>query len=495
MTTTTAPRTYGNFKPARRRLIGGMGPLGVAVAAAFAMLTLFTLSVIGFQAAIVVAVFGVVVVVPLMVRWGGRTIAERVARRALVGLGRLGRQHVYRAGVVSRIPGRTRLPGLLHDSQVVEVETGRADYPRVGIVILPRVKHFSVSLRCDTSGTDLVDSETIDTWVARTGGWLRSLSEEPGLIQAQVTVETAPDPGTRLAAAVSAQVTDAAPDLARSVLEQVVSEYPRAAPQVDTRVTLTWALPKPRRPRSGGPRRAMTPDEMCVRIASRLPGLMEMLRGTGAGDTRPMAPEELAAVCRSAYDPAAASLLSTDSAEAVAWVDAGPVAAHEEWDHYRHDSGVSMSWGLAEAPRGIIHATVLPRLMAATPGLLRKRVTMVWHPMTPEQAANAVDMDVRDARFRAAQKARPGARELADIASANAVAAAEAEGEGQIRFSLMVTATVGSVDELDAAEDTVRQLSASTRLRLRPQYGSQAAAFAAGLPVGVVLSRHAHIPS
>lgn len=491
----TTARTYGNFKPARRRLVGGMGPVGVSVAALAATLTLLTLSLIGFQAAIVVASLGVVCVVPLMVRWEGRTLAERGARRVLVGITRLGRQHVYRAGVVSRIPGATRLPGLLYQSKVVEVETGRADYPRVGIVILPKVKHFSVTLRCDTSGTDLVDPDTVDTWVGRTAAWLRSLSEEPGLIQAQTTVETAPDPGTRLANAVARQVTDQAPPLARSVLAQVVEEYPRAAPQVDTRVTLTFALPKPRKPRSGGPRKVMTEDEMCVRIATRLPGLMEMLRGTGAGEVRPMTPEELAMVCRAAYDPAAATLLSTAPEDTVPWVSAGPVAATEEWDHYRHDSGVSMSWGLAEAPRGIIHATVLPRLMAASAGLLRKRVTILWHPMTPEQAARAVDMDVRDARFRAAQKARPGAREMVDVASADATALAEAEGEGQIKFSLLVTATVGDVDSLDTAEDTVRQLSASTRLRLRPVYGGQAAAFAAGLPVGIVLTQHAHIPS
>jgi hypothetical protein len=492
---TTAARTYGNYKPTRRRLVGGMGPVGIGVAATFAVLALLTLTVFGFAAALAVASLGVAIVAPLMVRWQGRTVAERAGRRLLVAIARAGQHHVYRAGVVSRIPGNTRLPGLLFASRVVEVETGRADYPRVGIVILPRTKHFSVTLRCDTSGTDLVDAETVDTWVARTGAWLRSLSEEPGLVQAQVTVETAPDPGTRLASSVAQQLTETTPQLARQVLEQVVGEYPRAAPQVDTRVTFTFQLPKPRKPRSGGPRRTMTEDEMCVRIATRLPGLMEMLRGTGAGEASPMTPEELAIACRAAYDPGSATLLSRAPDDAVAWVDAGPVAATEKWDHYQHDSGVSMSWGLAEAPRGIIHASVLTRLMTASPGLLRKRVTIVWRPMTPEQAANAVDRDVRDARFRAGQKSRPGARELVDIASANAVAIAEAEGEGQIKFSLLVTATVADLDDLDTAEDTIRQLSASTRLRLRPLYGGQAAAFAAGLPVGIVLARHAHISS
>jgi hypothetical protein len=33
--------------------------------------------------------------------------------------------------------------------------------------------------------------------------------------------------------------------LAQDVLSEVVNEYPRAAPMVDTRVTLTFAAPKP----------------------------------------------------------------------------------------------------------------------------------------------------------------------------------------------------------------------------------------------------------
>ena len=495
-TQTPTVRTYGNFKLARRRLIGGMGPMAVALAAGFAVLTLMSLLLAGFQVALLIALAGVAIVVPMGVQWQGRTLAERASRRVLVAYGRLGREHIYRAGVVSRLPGTTRLPGLLFQSRVVDVETGRVDFPHVGIVVFPGQRQYAVSFRCDTSGTDLVDDETVDTWVARTAQWLRSLNQEPDLLQAQVTVETAPDPGTRLATAVQRQIKDGAPALARQVLEEVVREYPRAAPTVDTRVTLVFAAPKPKRPRSGGPRKSITDDEMCMRIASRLPVLIEQLSGTGAGDVQPMTAGQLAEVCRAAYDPASAVDVSVADPDTVTWVEAGPVAADERWDHYRHDSGVSMSWGLADSPRGLLYATTLPRLMQANPGLLRKRVTLLLRPMSLEQAARDVDMEVRDSRFRAAQKRRPGARDFADMAAANATAIAEAvEGEGLIRFSLVLTATVATVDDLDAAEDIVRQLSASTRLRLRPLYGGQAAAFAAGLPVGVVLHRAAHIPS
>lgn len=84
---------------------------------------------------------------------------------------------------------------------------------------------------------------------------------------------------------------------------------------------------------------------------------------------------------------------------------------------------------------------------------------------------------------------------MADVATARATATEEAAGAGLVCFSLLYTATVADIDDLDLAEDAIRDQSEATRLRLRCLYGGQAAAFAAGLPVGVVLSRMARIPT
>jgi hypothetical protein len=495
VTAVAGTRTYGNFKPARRRLIGGLGPAGVAAAAAALAAAFLAVVLAGLLTGLIVGLIGALVVAPLGVEVGGATLADRIVRRTLVSRGRSRGELVYRSGVVSRLPGGNRLPGLLWRTRVADVETGRAGWPALGIVIYPAPQRlFAITLRCDPSGLDLVDQATVDYWVAATGAWLQALGSEPDLVQAQVTVESAPDPGTALARTVADQRHPSAPTLAREVMADVVETYPRAAATTDTRVTLTFAAPRARRPRSGGPVRRVSDEEMCRRIAARLPGLAQTLRATGAGAVVPMSAGDLAAVCRAAYDPVAAAQISRAPRDTVVWADCGPVAATERWDHYLHDSGVSVTWGLAAAPRGVVHDTVLARLMAPDAALRRKRVSIVYRPLSPAATARAVDTDVRDSQFRFAQKGRPTARDIADVTAARATAAEEAAGAGLVLFTLLYTATVASVEDLDLAEDTVRDQSEATRLRLRPLFGSQAAGFAAGLPVGVVLSRMAHIP-
>ena len=490
-----AVRTYGNLKPARRRLIGGLGPAGVAAAAVALGAAFLTVVAAGLAAGLAVGLIGAVIVAPLGVELGGYTLADRIVRRALVARGRGRGETIYRSGVVSRLPGGHRLPGLLWRTRVADVETGRSGWPALGVVIYPAPHRlFAITVRCDPAGLDLVDQATVDYWVAATGAWLQALGSEPDLVQAQVTVESAPDPGTALARTVADLRHPSAPTLAQQVMADVVETYPRAAATTDTRVTLVFAAPKARRPRGGGPVRRVSDEEMCRRIAARLPGLAQTLRSTGAGAVVPMSAADLAAACRSAYDPVAAADLSRAPRDSVVWADCGPVAAEERWDHYRHDSGVSVTWGMAAAPRGVVHDTVLARLMAPDAGLRRKRVTIIYRPLSPTQTARAVDTDVRDSQFRFAQKGRPSARDLADVHAARATAAEEAAGAGLVLFTLLYTATVGSIDDLDLAEDAIRDQSEATRLRLRPLYGSQAAGFAAGLPVGVVLSRMAHIP-
>lgn len=493
--TTPVIRTYGNFKSARRQLIGSLGPIGVLAAVVVLVVAFFTMAAAGLAYGLMVGAIGAVVVGPMGVQIGGYTAAERGVRRLLWWRGRRQRRTAYRSGVVSPLPGSHRLPGLAWRSRVMDVDTDRPGWSAVGIVVYPGPpRTFSVTLRCDTSGTDLVDPETADAWVANTGAWLQALGSEPDLIQAQVTVETSPDPGTALASAVAAQVRPDVPRLAAEVLDEIVRTYPRAAAATDTRVTLTFRAPKPRRPRAGGLVRKVSDEDMCRRIASRLPGLAARLRGTGAGEVSPLSATDLARVCRAAYDPAAITDLSrVDDPAVVTWADCGPVAADEHWDHYVHDSGVSVTWGLADVPRGVLHSTVMPTMMAPDLGVAAKRVTVIYRPLTPAQASHTVDADVRDSAFQLGRKARPTARDMVAVSAAHATAREEAAGAGLVRFSVLFTVTVPGLEALDRAEDAIRDLSEITRLRLRPQYGSQAAAFTAGLPLGVVLADMAHL--
>ena len=68
-------------------------------------------------------------------------------------------------------------------------------------------------------------------------------------------------------------------------------------------------------------------------------------------------------------------------------------------------------------------------------------------------------------------------------------------GAGVVRFALLATATVSSPEVLPRALAAMDNLAAPARIHLRPVTGSQAAAFAACLPIGLVLPLHLTVPA
>lgn len=486
MTTATSKeaeeRTYGHWRLGRRPGLWGLDPIGTGLAFGFMVLTASLLSV-STTLAIWVAVVGVAALAPLMIRINGRTGLQALAARIMWWLGVLRRQHIYVSGVASRITEAHQLPGILARSVVYEVETGR--HGTVAIVVVPQSRHYTMTLRCETDGMDLVDRPVVDSRVARLAAWLAALAREPMLTQAQITIETTPDPGTRLADEVSNTTLPDAPALARQVLDDVVRRYPAGSAAVDTRVSLTFSPPTGQ---------AWKPEVMCREVATRLPHLQASLNGTGASGIRPMTANELAVTMRACYDPVVAHDLARAHDTELAWDEAGPVAAKETWNSYQHDSGVSRTWGMVEAPRGIVFASTYSRLTEPDPELLRKRVSLIYRPYGPGEAARLVERDKRDAYFEAGKKARATARDYVDVAAAEQTAAEEARGAGVVRFTVLVTATVADEAALPEAERIIRARAGEARLHLRSMTGSQAASFTAGLPGGVVLPTHASIP-
>ena len=69
------------------------------------------------------------------------------------------------------------------------------------------------------------------------------------------------------------------------------------------------------------------------------------------------------------------------------------------------------------------------------------------------------------------------------------------QGAGLLNFGMLVTATVIDAAHEADAKAAIDNLSATARLRLRIVHGSQDSAFAAALPLGLVLPRHLRIPS
>lgn len=482
------PSTFGHWRRPASPGLGNLGLLGTGLLLGGLVVSVLT-ALVSRSGAVVVLAAVALVLLPLALRRDGRSGLQRLTARLAWWYGVRTRRHLYRSGIVSLVPGgRHLLPGLAAASVLHEALDA---YERpFGLLEVPATGHYSAVLRCEADGAALVDAEQVESWVAAWGDWLSALAHEPSLVAAAVTVEAAPDPGTRLEDEVARQLHPAAPVLAREVLQEVVRSYPAGSAVVSTRVQLTY--------RASGPGGRRGPQEMALELGTRLPGLAAALNATGAGGAAAMTAAEIAEAVRVAYDPQVAGLLDrarTGAEGALGWDEAGPVAAEEAWDHYRHDSGTSITWSMSEAPRGIVMSGVLARLLAPHPDVARKRVTLLYRPHDPGSATTLVEADVRTARFLASRRRNVAARDDADVRAALQSAREEAAGAGVVRFGLLVTATVADAAQLRHAAAVVDNLGASARLRLRRVYGSQAAAFAAGLPAGVVLPYHLRVPA
>lgn len=484
-------RTYGNWRKPTSPGVGGLGLAGTIVMLGGMIVDVLVMMLAGFLPGLVMLAVLFIALTPLLIHdRHGRNAFQMIVARTSWNRGRRRGQHLYRSGPLGiSAHGSFRLPGLLASSDVFEAQD---PYGRpFALIELPQVGHYSVVFACGADGAALVDPDQVDTWVAYWGSWLASLAHEPSLIGAAVTVESSPDAGTRLRREVSARTAATAPPLARQMLEDVVRTYPAGSAIITTRVSLTYAAA----PRPGARRRDRA--EMAREIGSRLPGLAEHLGMTGAGEARAMTAEQLAEAVRVAYDPSVAAYIeqvATTGGSGLTWADAGPVAAQESWGHYIHDSAASITWGMTEAPRGEVLSSVLSGLLAPHRDIDRKRVTLLYRPHDAATAATIVERDRRDARFKLSGTGTPSARDTVLVAAAEQSAREEAKGAGLLRFAMLITATVSSPDKLRLAAAAIDTLAPPARIRLRRMYGSQAAAFSAALPLGVVLPEHLRVP-
>ncbi|WP_329925477.1 SCO6880 family protein [Streptomyces sp. SP17BM10] len=484
------PRTYGNWRKPRSPGIGGLGMAGTMVMMA-GMIFVVICMAIDFFLAIGAGVLVGLCLLPLLIKDKfGRNGLQRGTARVAWWRGKSAGKHIYRSGILGRTPyGTCQLPGLAAASSLAQFHDSH-NRP-FAMVSLPSLNHHTVVISCDADGASLVDTDQVDTWVAHWGHWLASLAHEPGLVAASVTVEAAPDPGSRLSAEVHGHLHPEAPPLARQVLEQIVDNYPAGSALLTTQIALTFSGAA----RGSAPRRDV--DQVAEEVGARLPGLTAGLAMTGAGAARPMTAGDLAETVRVAYDPSVATLVAEGRAAGgtgITWDDAGPVATEEFWSHYRHDGAWSKVWFMGEAPRGEVFSNVLTSLLLPHPDVTRKRVSLLYRPHDPAAAARIVENDRKDAMFQAQQAAVAAARDSVAVRAAEQAAQEEATGAGLVRFGMIVTATVMDRNDLPKADAVVENLSTPSRIQLRPALGSQASAFAAGLPIGIVLPNHLRVP-
>jgi hypothetical protein len=488
MTGDPAPvRTYGGWR--RRRSIGllGLGP-----AATLAMLGCFA-------ALILVAAFSIqallYVAPPVVLTWstgvirvGGIPLAEFVVQHLRWWHGTRAGYTTYRAEVVHRLTGELTLPGTLAATELLSAEDGCGG--RYGLVRDRHTGYLTVTVRVAPVSTWLADPQDADRWVANWAGWLASLGYLPALRWVNVTVDTAPDPGSTLTGQMAAAIDPSAPRPVVEIMSELVASAPAAAADVRTWVSITFD------PRAF-PAQPRDLAAAVAEVGQALPGLESALATCGVSVLGRARAIEVAGMVRVAFDPAVrgeitrllAAGVGRGVEEQLNWASAGPAGAEEHWDCYRHDSGTSVTWGWREAPRQNVTSDVLARLIS--PGPFPKRVSLQYRPLPAAAAATVLDSEVRAAQFRDEYHRRTRrdvtARDVHDHARARQAADEEARGAGVSLLGLYVTVTVTDPAQLPRAVASTEHAADVSKVRLQRLYRSQAAAFTATLPCGVCL--------
>jgi len=475
-------RTYGGWRRTRGMGLFGSGPVGTLVVLSCVVVPLLIAS-----ASLRAAVFSVppaaVAAALVLARVSGTSVGRLAQRRARWTWGSARGYASHRTGTVAEHPSAWQLPGVLASTELLTVDDGRG--VPFGLVWDRRSGYLTATLRCAAASTWLVDGEDADGWVANWHAWLASLGYLPMLKWVAVTVDTSPAPGSALRHTVLPQVHPNAPADVRRLMHALVERSPGTAADIETRVSVTFDP-------TASQLQLRDVTERAAEVSRQLTGLESALAACGVTVLGRARAQQLAATVRAAYDPASRGEIARvigggdGGDDLLQWGDAGPVAADEGWDTYRHDSGLSVSWAWREAPRQQVTSGVLTRLLS--PGRHSRRVTLLYRPLSAGDAARVLEGQVNAAAFRdayrRAQKRDETARDAADRDRARQAAQEEAEGAGVVLVSMYVTATVTSDVELAEAVSDVEARADQSKIQLRRLYGSQSAGFATTLPVG-----------
>ena len=483
-TTQVSTRLYGNWRRARGMGIGqlsGGQTLTLFVAVLVPILCMYAAA----RLALITALGSAVVIAAVLIRVDGQSLADAATRRVRFRRAAAAGWLELSGGVLADHPRRADLPGPM--APLVPLTTDDGTGGQQGLLWDRRTGWLTAVIRVSPVGLDLADRVQADMWVASFGGFLADLGLQPMVRHVGITVDTAPAGGATLRDYVAQRIDPRAPAAARAVMTELAEVTPAQVADVDTRVSITFD------PSRATPR----PDDLLAAVAEVtrwLPGIEARLSTVGVSVLGRASAEWITGRLRIAYDPASRSEVTRTppgpadpDEELLRWAEAGPMRASETWEHWRHDTGISVSWGLREAPRQAVADRVLIPLLA--PGPYPRRVTILYEPFLADAAAAEVEREITNSQVRRSWAARTRRdetqRDRADQSRALQAAREEAEGAGVGKFCVYISTTVTTEAELPAATADVEQRAGLCKLRVRRMSGAQSAGFAAALGMGI----------
>jgi hypothetical protein len=379
------------------------------------------------------------------------------------------------------------LPGPLATLRFLEAETGGllgggADR-RIAVVHHPLDDTYTAIARIRYAGIALADTAARESRIAGWGDFLAQMcTERSPFVRVAVVQRTIPDDGSELRRWHTQALRPDAPELAVSVVEELLAQVRVTGSQQTSWLVLTM-----------DPARART--QVGVAGGGEVGALAFLVRQLAAASSAIGAAHlevegwvgvrELAEVIRTAFDPTCSNPVDPRHA--------GPAAAEVHWAHYRHDSGFSVSYEIAEWPRVGVPAWFLRPLLSAQLSA-RRSFALVAEPVPPRRAERMV-MRARTKRAVAiGLRRRTGQlvpeHEMQALAEAELMDRHHAAGHGLVRFVGYVTVTVTDAEILPLACSELENDAAQSGLTVRRLWGAQDVGFhAAALPLGLGLPK------
>lgn len=415
------------------------------------------------------------------VRIAGRTLDEWSQSVAVFTLARRLGQTLFLSGPFNpnhaTAAATPDLPGVLTPLRFL-------DHAGLAVVHHPRHNTYTAIARLAYPGLGLADTQRQDARVNEWGRVLASLcTEANSLIRLQIVHRTLPEPAAALRSWHAQHIAADAPTLAVEIDEELLATAAPAASRRVAHLAVTFDAKRAAlavKAAGGGTTGA------CAVLERQLNALIHVLAGAELTVEQWLAPRQLAAVLRAAYDPVPA--LPDDGVEPA---QAGPAGAESTWASYRHDSAVSATFSAASWPLAPVHATCLAALLADCAH--RRALSLVLEPLGPRDAQRRVlrERTRREAAIRLRRRTgqAPSALETAQLDRAEEQDRERAFGAGLIRFTAYATATATDDAALDEACAELEAAAAHVGIELRRMYGAQETGFAMTLPLGLGLPR------
>lgn len=487
--TTTAPtdeNTYEHFIDPKTPGLGNLGTWGMYILFAGLLLDVVVIFFVGWVAGLVFLAVGgllfLLVAVPDIEHQSRlQRLSARTAWKSNPG-------KTYVSGPLTRV-GSYLLPGILAQTKAADWVTDKGQ-PFI-LVHTPSTNHYAVSWETHPDGASMTDPADLLANVKRWGEYLTFLCSERDAVQVMVTFTADQDHAKTLQTTVLGRVAKDAPEVAVLAAQQIVDKHQENVPSMRSFVTVTF---------KGNGSKKRDAKQMAESLGARLPKLTTKLSATGAGPCKLMALQRGCEEIRKAYDPKAAEAIDAARAEGnpvlMDWDSLGPPAAANDWEFYRHASGISVTWTMA-AIRGAVTERSLIPLLQPHADVAVKRVSLIYQLHDPAVAPDIAETDVKAANFSInTSRNGPTVKHTAQQEKAMVNAKQEIGGHGLVNVAVAVTATVRSLEELPDAEATVDSLGPHARLLLRRNDGTQAASFAQNLPViGLITKDHSLVPT